>query len=117
MKRNKSSREWPFRIKDILHAIDKIEDYTKDMTSSEFKKNELVKDAVVRNFEIIGEASNHIPLSVQHAHPDIPWKQMTALRNFLIHEYFGVDVSTVWETAHKHLPALKQQLLELTVEE
>lgn len=56
MKPNKSSREWPFRIKDILEAIDKIERYTKGMTVSKFKKNELVIDAVVRNFEIIGEA-------------------------------------------------------------
>ncbi len=83
------------------------------MTASDFKKNELVMDAVIRNFEIIGEASNNIPLKVQQTYPDIPWRQMIALRNFLIHEYFGVDVSTVWQTAHIHLPALKQQLLLL----
>ncbi len=83
------------------------------MTASEFKKNELVIDAVIRNFEVIGEASNSVPLIVQRAHPHIPWKQMIALRNFLIHEYFGVDVATVWQTAHIHLPALKQQLLLL----
>jgi uncharacterized protein with HEPN domain len=83
------------------------------MTAAQFKRNELVKDAVIRNFEIIGEASNSIPLAVQEAHPTIPWRQMVAMRNFLIHEYFGVDVSTVWQTAHAHLPALKVQLLEL----
>lgn len=83
------------------------------MTASEFKKNELVIDAVIRNFEIIGEASNGIPLTVQQAHAEIPWKQMVELRNFLIHEYFGVDISTVWQTAHIHLPKLKQQLLSL----
>jgi uncharacterized protein with HEPN domain len=83
------------------------------MTVSEFKKNELVKDAVIRNFEIIGEASNHIPLAIQKSHPHIPWKQMIALRNFLVHEYFGVDQNTVWETARVHLPPLKQQLLPL----
>ena len=114
MKPNKSSRDWSFRIKDILHAIGKIEQYTKNMTLSEFKKNDLVLDAVIRNFVIIGEASNNIPIVVQEAYPDIPWRQMIALRNFLIHQYFGVDVNTVWQTAHVHLPALKRQLLVLT---
>lgn len=86
------------------------------MTLSEFKKNELVIDAVVRNFEVIGEASRHIPTSVQHVYPDIPWKQMVEMRNFLILEYSGVDLSTVWQTAHKHLPALKDQLSAITLE-
>ncbi len=113
MKPSKSSRDWLFRIRDILHAIEKIEKYTKDMTISEFKKDELVVDAVIRNFEVIGEASNSIPDEVQIAHPDIPWKQMIAMRNFLIHEYFGVDITAVWQTAHIHLPALKDQLLSL----
>lgn len=54
------------------------------MTAAEFKKNELVLDAVIRNFEIIGEASNSVPLSFQHAYPEIPWKQMITMRNFLI---------------------------------
>lgn len=70
-------------------------------------------DAVIRNFEIIGEASNSISLVIQHAHPHIPWRQMIGLRNLLIHEYFGVDVDAVWQTAHTHLTDLKQQLLAL----
>ena len=74
MKPSKSSREWPFRIKDILQSIDKIERYTLKMTISEFKNNEQLIDAIIRNFEIIGEASNCVPLSVQHAYPDIPWR-------------------------------------------
>ena len=83
------------------------------MTFAEFKKNQLVIDAVIRNFEIIGEASNHISKTVQHSYPHIPWKQMIALRNFLIHEYFGVDLNTIWQTAHIHLPALKNALKAL----
>lgn len=113
MKPNKSSREWSFRVKDILHAIEKIELYTQNMTVSEFRKNQLVIDAVIRNFEIIGEASNQVPQAIQHAHQQIPWRQMIALRNFLIHEYFGVDLNTVWETARVHLPRLKLLLLSL----
>lgn len=83
------------------------------MTASEFKKNELVMDAVIRNFEVIGEASNTVPLIIQKAHPHIPWRQAIGLRNVLIHEYFGVDVNAVWQTVHIDLPALKQQLLPL----
>jgi uncharacterized protein with HEPN domain len=113
VKQSKSSRDWSFRIKDILIAIEKIEHYTKNLTATEFKKNELVIDAVVRNFEIIGEASNNIPFEIQKAHPQIPWREMVAMRNFLIHEYSGVDVSTVWQTAHIHLPALKKKLLSI----
>lgn len=94
MKPSKSSRDWLFRIKDILQAIDKIEQYTQDLTVSKFKNNSLVVDAVVRNFEIIGEASVHIPLEIKNTYPDIPWKQMAAMRNLLIHEYFGVNVNT-----------------------
>jgi uncharacterized protein with HEPN domain len=113
MKPSKSSRGWPFRIKDILQAIDKIEQYTKNMTASDFKKNGLVVDAVIRNFEIIGEASVHIPNEVRALYPDVPWKHMTAMRNILIHEYFGVNVGTVWLTVLERLPVLKQQLLTI----
>lgn len=117
MKPSKSSRNWSFRIKDILQAIDSIQQYTKNMTASEFKKNKLVVDAVIRNFEIIGEASTHIPHTFRTTHPHVPWKQMTAMRNVLIHEYFGVNLGTVWQTVQTRLPTLKQQLLELPTEE
>lgn len=110
MKQDKSSRDWILRIRDILDSIAKIEQYTQNMTLLEFRKNDLVIDAVVRNFEIIGEASKCIPVSVQHAYPHIPWKQMVEMRNFLIHEYSGVDLSIVWQTAQKHLPDLKHKL-------
>lgn len=113
MKRNKSSRHWSLRIEDILTCISNIQQYTSHLTLSEFKKNQLVIDAVVRNFEIIGEASKHIPQSVQKSYSHIPWKQMVEMRNFLIHEYTGVDLSTVWETLQHHLPALKNQLSEI----
>jgi len=83
------------------------------MTAIQFMKNELVVDAVLRNFEIIGEASKNIPASIQRSYPDIPGKQMNGMRNLLIHEYFGVDVKTIWHTAKKHLPALKNQLTSI----
>lgn len=111
-----SSRDWRFRIQDILKAIRKIESYIEGMTAVQFKKNELVIDAVVRNLEIIGEASKSIPTSTRRLCPDIPWDQMNGMRNILIHEYFGVDVATVWYTAKIHLPILKKQLESIGIE-
>jgi uncharacterized protein with HEPN domain len=114
MKLSRSSRDWSFRVKDILGAIENIEKYTTKMTFAQFKKNQLVIDAVIRNFEIIGEASNHIPKTIQSSHPTIPWRQMIAFRNFLVHEYFGIDFNTIWQTARVHLPALKEALRALS---
>ena len=105
-----SSRDWKFRIQDILASIQKIEDYLGGLTLDQFKQNELVIDAVVRNFEIIGEASKSIPPDIRKAHSTIPWEQMSGMRNVLIHEYFGIDIDTIWHTAKLHLPSLKKQL-------
>jgi uncharacterized protein with HEPN domain len=109
-----SSREWTFRIQDIVRSIEKIQRFIKGMTLSQFKKNELVIDAVVRNLEVIGEASKNIPPSVKRSHADIPWAEMSAMRNVLIHEYFGVDVKIVWHTAKKYLPVVQKQLKQLS---
>ena len=83
------------------------------MTLLQFKKNELVIDGVIRNLEIIGEASKNIPADVRHLYSDIPWDQMSGMRNILIHEYFGVDIKIVWHTVKKYLPLLREQLLTL----
>lgn len=108
-----SSRDWLFRIQDILKAIDKIERYLKKTPLKEFKKNELIADAIIRNFEIIGEARKNIPAHVRSEYPDIPWTQMSGMRDVLIHEYFGVDLETVWHTAKHYLPPLREQLVHL----
>ena len=67
-------------------------------------------DAVVRNFEIIGEASKSIPLTVRRSYPNIPWAQMNGMRNVLVHEYFGVDIKIIWHAIKKNLPSLRKQL-------
>jgi uncharacterized protein with HEPN domain len=113
MRQSVSSREWIFRIQDILKAIEKIERYVKNMSLAKFKQNELVIDAVVRNFEVIGEASKNIPLSIQRSYPDIPWKEIKGMRDVLIHEYFGVDINILWHATKKNLPVLQRQLKSL----
>jgi uncharacterized protein with HEPN domain len=113
--RAKSSRNWILRIQDILQSIDKIDHYLEKITLTEFRKNGLIIDAVVRNFEIIGEASKHIPNTIQSLYPDIPWKEMNGMRNILIHEYFDMEADIVWHTAKKQLPKLKKQLRNIPI--
>lgn len=104
------SRDWKFRLEDILNSIEKIEEYLADQTLESFIQNTLIVDAVIRNFEIIGEASVHLPDSVKSHYPHVPWAQMRGIRNILIHEYFGVDVDTLWHTSINIFPRLKKEL-------
>jgi uncharacterized protein with HEPN domain len=103
-------------LKDILEAIERIESYVKGCNFEQFSKNTLVEDAVVPNFEIIGEAAKHIPAEMEHAYPLIKWKDMAGMRDKLAHEYFGVDVEILWKTSVNRLPALKPQIEELVRE-
>jgi uncharacterized protein with HEPN domain len=89
---------WDIRIRDILTAIEKIQKYTTDMNSKVFRGDPKTVDAVIRNLEIIGEASRHVPDEIVDKHPEIPWREMRYMRNLLAHEYFGVNTKIVWET-------------------
>jgi uncharacterized protein with HEPN domain len=100
-------------LSDIFEAIERIESYVKGKTFEQFSKDMLVIDAVVRNFEIIGEATKHIPIEVKQDHPLIKWKDMAGMRDKLAHEYFGVDLEILWKTSTNRLPALKPLISEL----
>lgn len=108
-----SVRNWQLRIEDILDSIQHILDYTEGMDFLTWGSDQKTVDAVVRNFEIIGEAANHIPPEIQSRFPDIPWVPMRGIRNILIHEYFGVDEEVIWETIQNDLPALQEKLNRL----
>ena len=105
-----SSREWLFRLEDILDALERIQRYIQGLDLSKFEADQRTIDAVVRNLEIIGEAARHIPDSVIQEYPTIPWRHMRDMRNILIHEYFGLDTSIIWQTIAYDLPILKSQL-------
>jgi uncharacterized protein with HEPN domain len=87
-----------------------IENYTRNLSFEEFEKDRKTIDAVIRNFEIIGEASSKLPKEFREKYPEIPWKSIIGLRNVLIHDYFGVDVVAVWENIRQKLPELEQQI-------
>ena len=103
-------RDWTFRIEDILAAIEKIGRYTEGLNFEAFAADDRTVDAVIRNLEIIGEAATHIPQEIQLHYPDLPWSEMRGIRNLLIHEYFGVSLPILWETARKNLPPLAPPL-------
>ena len=106
------SRSWKVRIDDILEAIGKIERYTNELDFSAFQSDEKTIDAVIRNLEIIGEASSHLPLEIQEKYENVPWGAMRGIRNILAHEYFGVDIEIIWKTVKEDLSTLKTRLTE-----
>ena len=101
----------------ILQAIDRIKRYTAGFDETDFLKNEneMAQDAVIRNIEIIGEASNRIKKMAPEfvaKHADLPWLDMYDMRNKVSHYYEGVDFQIVWETARNDLPVLHQQVTQ-----
>lgn len=100
-------------IKHILEAIDKIERYLGNISYDEFSKNDMVVDAVVRELEITGEAAKNVSQELKDKHPELPWRESSGMRNFLIHEYFGVNAKTVWDTCKLDLLELKKQIESL----
>ena len=101
-----SPRLWHHRIQDILQAATKINDYTSGMSFKRFKDDSKTVDAVIRNFIIIGEAASRIPSAVKEANPGLPWRLMADMRNFAVHEYWAVELETVWKTIQEELPPL-----------
>ena len=97
----------------ILEAISKIENFLSGISKSDFDKNPLVQDAVIRNFEIIGEATKKISKQFTQSHPEIPWQEMAGMRDKLIHDYLDVDLDVVWRTVEIDLPLLKELISKI----
>lgn len=106
----------PDYLSHILEAIERIDRYTEDMSEVAFLETQLVQDAVIRNFEIIGEASHnieaHYPAFAAN-YPELPLAFAYQMRNAVAHGYFKVDLEIVWKTIHRDLPGLYQQVQEL----
>jgi uncharacterized protein with HEPN domain len=111
------SRIWKVRIGDILESIARIKKYTRGYSFNDFEEDEKTVDSVLRNLEIIGEASRHVPKNVKARHPDLPWQEMNTMRNIVIHEYHGVNLRIIWTTINLDLPPLVRRLKQILAEE
>lgn len=108
-----SKREPSLLIEDIINSAVKILDYTEHLSYVEFAKDEKTIDAVIRNFEIIGEAANRLPEDYKDKYPDIDWHRIRGFRNRIVHDYFGIDYAIVWEIKESFLPTLVNTLKSL----
>jgi uncharacterized protein with HEPN domain len=109
----KSERTYDMYLDDLILAMSRISEYTKVHTLESFIEDYKTIDAVVRNFEVIGEAARKIPEEIKLKYPEVPWAEMYLLRNKVIHEYFGIDYEIIWDVAINHLPENKSQIEEI----
>jgi len=107
------SRDWQFRIRDIVQAITAIRQCVNNMTFDDFRSQETLVKAVLYDFLIIGEAAINIPQEIQVRYPEIPWRIMGDMRNVMAHEYFQVNLNIVWRTIENNLTTVLLQLQEL----
>ncbi|OGC06137.1 hypothetical protein A2230_06370 [candidate division WOR-1 bacterium RIFOXYA2_FULL_36_21] len=108
-----SKRTDALYLDDIINCIRKIEEYTKGLSWDQFFVDEKTVDAVIRNLEIIGEASNNISKELKDKNPNVPWIEIIGMRNKIVHEYFGVDNEILWKTIKEDIERLKIQIQDL----
>jgi len=109
----KDAMRIPDYLEHILEALKRIFDYVEDIGEVGFLTNSLVQDAVLRNFEIVGEASNklvHYHDEFVKQYPDVPWEDMYWMRNRISHGYFSIDFEIIWKTIEQDLPVLDEQI-------
>jgi uncharacterized protein with HEPN domain len=106
-------REWRFYLDDMIDFARKVIAYTESLDQAAFIASGLNYDATLRNLELIGEAATHVPEAVRAGNPQIPWRQVIATRNRLIHGYLGIDNDTLWSIVRDDVPALLDMLTEL----
>jgi uncharacterized protein with HEPN domain len=100
-------------LKHIFDAIETIQSYTSGVDRAQFHQNQMLRDAVVRELEIIGEAARNLSDVTRERAPDVEWSQIIGMRNRLIHAYFQVDIDLVWDIVAADLPALKEAVERL----
>ncbi|WP_083676818.1 HepT-like ribonuclease domain-containing protein [Paenibacillus glucanolyticus] len=99
-------------LMDIIESIHRIETYLLNVEYEEFLSNQMLLDAVVRNLEIIGEAARNMNDEIKEKYQEVPWRNMIGLRNILIHEYFGIDESIIWEVSKRNLQEIKPVIMK-----
>ncbi len=111
-----SEREWRFYLDDMIKFCEKVLCYTEQLDQDGFETDEKAYDATLRKLELIGEAATRIPERVRETSPEIPWRQVVATRNRLIHGYLGIDNDILWSIIQDDIPVLLQELKKLKME-
>lgn len=103
-------RSYKFFLEDMILAMSRIHEYMEGISFTDFKHDYKTVDAVIRNFEVIGEAAKNLPESLKSKYSEIPWAEMYLLRNKVSHEYFGIDYEIIWDVASNYLPENIKQI-------
>ena len=109
-------RDYKLFLNDIIRAMESIELFAEGMSAEELAHDDKTARAVIRKFEIIGEATKHIPERIKENHPEIPWKRMAGMRDRLIHAYFGIDYELVADAIAIEITNLKPKLRKILAE-
>jgi uncharacterized protein with HEPN domain len=106
-------REYRVYLDDMLGAIGRIREYVRGMNQSEFDEDRKTQDAVIRNLEVIGEATKNLPETLQSQAKNVEWRKIMGLRNILVHEYFGVSLPIIWDIVQNKLGPLEEACRKL----
>jgi uncharacterized protein with HEPN domain len=103
-------RRYLLYLEDILESAKNIQSYVGGLSFEELKKDRMRIDAIVRNFEIIGESSSNIPQEIKDRYPFVEWRKISDFRNVLVHEYFGINFKIMWDIIKNKLPDLLRDI-------
>src|SRR3989344_6514933 len=108
-------RDYKLYLNDIRESIQRIEEYAHHISEENFKKNKQLQDAVIRRFEIIGEASRNIPRALKEKNKQVPWISMSLFRDLTVHGYFEVSINRVWKVFKEDIPKIKESLSKISL--
>lgn len=100
-------------LEDVAESARRITKYTQDMDLAKFEKSQITQDAVIRAFEVLGEATKKIPEDFRKKYPEIPWREMAATRDKFIHDYRDIEIEIVWRTAKEDIPEILAQISKI----
>ena len=106
-------RDLKVYLQDVLESCDLVAKHIEDVSEEEFRTNTMLQDAVIRRFEIIGEAIKHVPNALREKYPNIEWKKAAAFRDVLAHDYPEIIIDDVYHTSHNHLPEFREQIIKV----
>src|SRR5438309_1976839 len=104
------SRDPTLLLEDIAGACDRIATYTLGVSEERFRVETMMVDAVVRNLQVIGDATKRLPPELRQKYPDVPWREAAAMRDVLVHGYFGIDLDLVWDVVRRDVPVLRSKV-------